>query len=102
MKFKLVIAVSFPYQFIPLENKELFTISVRKAISFSRLDKCEKCLSFSNSWKRWCLITGAGGKSQPRAASTTKHSNYTLRGQLTSEDIQTEQLWEDRIHFYSC
>lgn len=53
-------SISFrSYRWISLKDNRLLTISVRKAISFSRLDKCEKCLSFSNSWKRWHLNTGA-------------------------------------------
>lgn len=52
--------------------KEGITISVLKAISFSRVDRCEKCLSFSNSCVRWYL-TGAdrqvkAGKQQPSSA----------------------------------
>lgn len=42
----------------------LVTISVRKAISFSRLDRWEKCRSFSNSWDRCCLLTGGTNMSQ--------------------------------------
>lgn len=57
-----------------MKSKRLFTISVRKAISFSRLDRWEKCLSFSNSCERWCLIT-EGEICEPRAASTSKHSS---------------------------
>lgn len=56
--------------------KEGITISVLKAISFSRVDRCEKCLSFSNSCVRWYL-TGAdrqvkAGKQQPSSAWTDK------------------------------
>lgn len=56
--------------------KDGITISVLKAISFSRVDRCEKCLSFSNSCVRWYL-TGAdrqvkAGKQQPSSAWTDK------------------------------
>lgn len=56
--------------------KQGITISVLKAISFSRVDRCEKCLSFSNSCVRWYL-TGAdrqvkAGKQQPSSAWTDK------------------------------
>lgn len=82
------------------QNTEVVTISVRKAISFSRLDKCEKCLSFSNSCERWCLIMINMWVKElhphVNTAETSCGSTNILVEVLTSGDTPSEQLWAEQ------
>lgn len=68
-------ALSSPGQRVG-EAKQGITISVLKAISFSRVDRCEKCLSFSNSCVRWYL---AGADRQVKAGGRADSSRARVR-----------------------
>lgn len=79
---------------LQIRTKTLRTISVRKAISFSRLDRCEKCRSFSNSWVRWYLITEGGEEAWVESCLLHSGGAATCDQQLlTSGGIQRAPLW---------
>lgn len=65
--------------------EEGITISVLKAISFSRVDRCEKCLSFSNSRVRWYLagadrrVRAGGGRARLGQKRATHQWRNPLR-----------------------